>query len=70
MTRLQAFVRAAVRKNRAHAPEPQILPLNIAGYVYITDVDSVHNTVTYLAPCDGALPGQFLIAGSLKVFFD
>lgn len=44
----------------------QLLPLNVAGYVYVTEVDIVRNTLTYLAPCPGQLPGKFLLAGSFK----
>lgn len=55
----------------SHASEiDEVLPLNIAGYVYVTDVDVARSTITYLAPCPGPLPGKFLLAGSLKVFLD
>jgi len=55
----------------SHAVTPdQLLSVNVAGFVLITDVDIVHRTITYLAPCPGPLPGKYLIAGSFKVFIE
>ena len=55
----------------SHAATPdQLLSVNVAGFVLITDVDIVQRTITYLAPCPGSLPGRYLIAGSLKVFLE
>ena len=55
----------------SHAATPdQLLSMNVAGFVLITDVDIVQRTITYLAPCPGALPGRYLIAGSFKVFLE
>ncbi|KAK9814877.1 hypothetical protein WJX73_001129 [Symbiochloris irregularis] len=36
-------------------------------FLYVTDVDPVRQTVTYLAPCLGPVPGKYLLLGSLKV---
>nr|DAD34793.1 TPA_asm: hypothetical protein HUJ06_005433 [Nelumbo nucifera] len=48
------------------AKEPdQIISSNIAGFIYITDIDIQRKKVTYLAPSAGELPGKFLIVGSL-----
>ncbi len=55
----------------SHAATPdQLLSVNVAGFVLITDVDIVQRTITYLAPCPGSLPGRYLIAGSFKVFLE
>lgn len=55
----------------SHAATPdQLLPVNVAGFVLITDVDIVQRTLTYLAPCPGPLPGRYLIAGSFKIFLE
>ena len=55
----------------SHAATPdQLLSMNVAGFVLITDVDIVQRTITYLAPCPGALPGRYLIVGSFKVFLE
>ena len=47
-----------------------ILSVNVAGFVYIQDVDPGKGTVTYLAPCPGALPGKFLLAGAFKTYLE
>lgn len=52
------------------ASEDQLLTSNTAGFVFITDVDTALSTVTFLAPCPGPLPGRYLLAGSLKSFFE
>lgn len=43
----------------------QIIPSNIAGFIYITDIDTNRKTITYLGPCPGNLPSRILIVGSL-----
>lgn len=53
----------------SHAQQPdQLLSANIAGFVWISSVDPVQQTVTYLAPCAGDLPAPFLLAGTVKTF--
>ena len=53
----------------SHAQQPdQLLSANIAGFVWISRVDPVQQTVTYLAPCAGDLPAPFLLAGTVKTF--
>ncbi|KAL4195227.1 hypothetical protein AMTRI_Chr05g72260 [Amborella trichopoda] len=50
----------------SYAKEPdQIITSNIAGFIYITDVDLQRRKFTYLAPCPGELPSRFLLVGSL-----
>ncbi|XP_010242351.1 PREDICTED: protein CLP1 homolog isoform X2 [Nelumbo nucifera] len=48
------------------AKEPdQIISSNVAGFIYITDIDIQRKKITYLAPSAGELPSRFLIVGSL-----
>ena len=55
----------------SHASSPnELLTSNVAGFLYITNVDSTENTITYLAPCPGKLPGRFLLLGTLKFYLD
>ncbi|KAL8097807.1 protein CLP1 homolog [Apium graveolens] len=50
----------------SYAKEPnEIISSNVAGFIYITDVDTQRNKITYLAPSAGDLPSRFLIVGSL-----
>jgi len=43
-----------------------ILECNIAGFVYVTDINFERRKMTVLSPCPGPLPGKFLIKGKLK----
>ncbi|OVA00308.1 Pre-mRNA cleavage complex II Clp1 [Macleaya cordata] len=48
------------------AKEPdEIISSNVAGFIYITDVDIHRKKITYLAPAAGELPSKFLIVGTL-----
>ncbi|PON95886.1 P-loop containing nucleoside triphosphate hydrolase [Trema orientale] len=48
------------------AKEPeQIISSNVAGFIYITDVDIQRKKITYLAPSAGELPSKYLIVGTL-----
>ncbi|XP_030513567.1 protein CLP1 homolog [Rhodamnia argentea] len=48
------------------ATEPdQIVSSNVAGFIYVTEVDIQRKKVTYLAPSPGELPGKFLVMGTL-----
>lgn len=48
------------------AKEPEeIISSNVAGFIYITDVDVQRRKITYLAPSAGELPGRILILGTL-----
>lgn len=54
-----------------HAPRsPLRAAVNVAGFIYVQDVDLAKGTITYLAPCAGALPGQLLLAGAFKAYLD
>ncbi|XP_050383366.1 protein CLP1 homolog [Argentina anserina] len=50
----------------SYAKEPdEIISSNVAGFVYVTDINIERKTITYLAPAAGELPGKFLIVGTL-----
>nr|XP_016513218.1 PREDICTED: protein CLP1 homolog isoform X3 [Nicotiana tabacum] len=50
----------------SYANEPdQIISSNVAGFIYVTDVDMHRKKITYLAPCAGELPSKYLIVGTL-----
>ena len=52
----------------SHAKTPeQLLAANTAGFLYVTDVNPVLRTITYLAPTPGPLPCKYLLTGSLRV---
>jgi polyribonucleotide 5'-hydroxyl-kinase len=51
----------------SHAATPaELLTANVAGFIYITDVDTTSRRVTYLSPCAGPLPGKHLMLGQIK----
>ena len=55
----------------SHADSPeQLLSVNVAGFLYVTDVDIKQNQITYLQPCPGSLPGKYLMMGSFQVYFE
>lgn len=55
----------------SHAPQPELLlSVNVAGFIYVQDVDVGKGTITYLAPCAGALPSSLLLAGAFKTYLD
>lgn len=43
----------------------QIISSNVAGFIFVTEVDTQRKTITYLAPSPGMLPSKYLIAGTL-----
>ncbi|KAL8172367.1 hypothetical protein V2J09_024171 [Rumex salicifolius] len=50
----------------SYAKEPdQIISSNVAGFIYVTDVDVQRKKLTYLAPSAGELPSRILIIGTL-----
>ncbi len=55
----------------SHAKSPdQLLESNIAGFVYIEDVDTSKSTVTFRSPAPGPSPGLYWLAGSIKVILN
>lgn len=50
----------------SYAQEPdQIVSSNIAGFIYITDIDLQRRKITYLSPTAGELPSKYLVMGTL-----
>jgi len=43
-----------------------VLDSNIAGFLYVQEVDVQANRMTVLSPCPGALPGNFMLMGNVK----
>ncbi|KAI4351594.1 hypothetical protein L6164_005939 [Bauhinia variegata] len=43
----------------------EIISSNVAGFIYVTDIDIQRKKITYLAPSAGELPSKYLIVGSL-----
>ncbi|KAM7268876.1 hypothetical protein ACFE04_011042 [Oxalis oulophora] len=50
----------------SYAKEPEeIISSNVAGFIYVTDIDIQRKRITYLAPSAGELPSKYLIMGTL-----
>lgn len=50
----------------SYAQEPdQIVSSNIAGFIYVTDIDLRRRKITYLSPTAGELPSKYLVMGTL-----
>ncbi|XP_021762293.1 protein CLP1 homolog isoform X1 [Chenopodium quinoa] len=60
----QDLLHAVLAVSFAKDPE-DIITSNVAGFIYITDVDVQRKKMTYLAPSAGELPGKILILGTL-----
>eukprot|EP00276_Gloeochaete_wittrockiana_P014102 CAMPEP_0184333008 /NCGR_PEP_ID=MMETSP1089-20130417/2094_1 /TAXON_ID=38269 ORGANISM="Gloeochaete wittrockiana, Strain SAG46.84" /NCGR_SAMPLE_ID=MMETSP1089 /ASSEMBLY_ACC=CAM_ASM_000445 /LENGTH=431 /DNA_ID=CAMNT_0026656627 /DNA_START=221 /DNA_END=1516 /DNA_ORIENTATION=+ len=53
----------------SHAAAPDfLLEANLAGFLYVTDVDVEKQRITCLAPSPGPLPSRYVIVGTLKWF--
>jgi len=52
------------------ATPEQVLSSNAAGFILVKEVDTARNTVTFVSPCPGQLPGRYLLAGSLRSAMD
>jgi polyribonucleotide 5'-hydroxyl-kinase len=51
----------------SHATKPEeLLNSNMAGFLYVSEVDITRQRMTVLAPCPGNLPSKYLVLGSLK----
>eukprot|EP00249_Psilotum_nudum_P015885 c25571_g1_i1 orf=629-1477(+) len=59
------LVHAVLAVSYAKDPE-HLLQSNVAGFIYVTDVDMQRKKVAYVAPCPGPLPNNLLIAGTLS----
>lgn len=52
----------------SHATDAsQLTTANVAGFLYVKDVDREAQTLVVLAPCDGNLPNTLLIASGFKI---
>jgi len=50
-----------------HSKSPElILSSNLAGFLYVTEVNFERQKITFLAPSPGPLPSKYLVLGSLK----
>ncbi|CAI0453508.1 unnamed protein product [Linum tenue] len=50
----------------SYAQEPdQIASSNVAGFIYVTDIDLQRRKMTYLSPTAGELPSKYLVMGTL-----
>ena len=55
----------------SHATSPELLvSTNVAGFIYIQDVDTEKGTVTFLAPRAGPLPNMLMLGGSYKTYLE
>lgn len=55
----------------SHAQTPDQIPnTNVAGFLLVKDVDTARGLVTFMAPAPGALPGRYLVMGSLRSSLD
>ena len=43
-----------------------LLHSNVAGYVWVVQIDIDRDVLTVLSPCPGALPSKYLLLGSIK----
>ena len=52
----------------SYATEPaDISRENVAGFLYVKDVEREQQTLVCLAPCNSALPGKLLLASTFKI---
>ena len=49
----------------ATSPE-ELLSLNVAGFIYVKEVDTSKGTLSYLAPCPGSVARQVRAYGKLQ----
>ncbi len=52
------------------AEEGQLAASNVAGFLYVKDIELAERTLVCLAPTAGDLPGRLLLSGSFKTYFD
>lgn len=49
----------------SHVPQ-HLIHSNVAGFVWVVQVDIDRDVLTVLAPCPGALPSKYLLLGNMK----
>lgn len=52
------------------ASEDELLTKNVAGFLYVRDVDVAKGIISCFAPAPGELPGKLLLQGSFKTYFE
>jgi len=60
-----SIVQAVLAVSHANTID-SILSSNVAGFLYVMDVNVELKKMNLLAPCPGAMPGKYLLFGSLK----
>ena len=50
--------------------EDELLTKNVAGFLYVRDVDVAKGIISCFAPALGELPGKMLLQGSFKTYFE
>ena len=50
--------------------EEQLLTANVAGFLYVREVDTARGIISCFAPAAGELPGKLLLQGSFKTYFE
>jgi len=61
----QEIVHSILGMSHAKSPE-SLLESNLAGFLYVTDINLEKRKMTVLAPCPGPLPGRYVVVGALK----
>lgn len=51
--------------NNSDVPQ-HLLSSNIAGFLWVVQLDIERDIMTVLAPCPGAFPSKYLLVGSMK----
>ncbi|TXG58551.1 hypothetical protein EZV62_016380 [Acer yangbiense] len=62
---VQELIHLVLAVSYAEEPE-QITSSNVAGFIYVTEVDMGRKQIKYLSPSAGVLPGKYLVAGTLS----
>ena len=52
------------------ATEAELLEKNVAGFLYVREVDMARSILSCLAPAPGDLPGKLLLQGTFKTYFE
>ena len=52
------------------ASDTELLQKNVAGFLYVREVDMARKVISCLAPAPGDLPGQLLLQGTFKTYFE
>ncbi len=50
--------------------ETELLQQNVAGFLYVREVDTARGIISCLAPAPGDPPGKLLLQGTFKTYFE